>query len=99
MGQLPLRADEKWPEGVWDVEPFAKGDVKLVFFAPRDKDYQTSHEENEFYFIISGSGRLMIGGEVFDFTPGDAFFVPAGERHCFSEFSDDFSTWAVFFPE
>ena len=33
--KLPLAANEKWTEGVWDVEPFRKGDVSLVFFAPR----------------------------------------------------------------
>lgn len=97
MKRLPLPATEKWKEGVWDIEPFEKGGVKLIFFAPRNKDYQTSHEEDEFYFIISGTGRIRIGENTFAFEPGDVFFVPKGIPHNFTEFSDDFATWAVFF--
>ena len=33
--KLPLAANEKWAEGVWDVEPFKKDNVSLVYFAPR----------------------------------------------------------------
>ena len=46
---------------VWDVEPFRKGNVSLVFFAPRGVDHQTAHDKDEFYFILSGSGDLIIG--------------------------------------
>ena len=35
LAKLPLAANEKWTEGVWDGEPFKKGNVSLVFFAPR----------------------------------------------------------------
>ena len=81
--KLPLPANEKWTKGVWDVEPFKKGNVSLVFFAPRVVDNQTAHDEDEFYFIVRGSG--------------DAFFVEAGVPHRFENFTDDFATWAVFF--
>lgn len=97
MKKLPLPATEKWKEGVWDHEPFEKDGVKLIFFSPKNTDYQTSHEEDEFYFIISGSGKLKIGENTYSFAAGDAFFVPSGTFHNFTEFSDDFSTWAVFF--
>ena len=97
MKKLPLPATEKWKEGVWDVEPFERNGVKLIYFAPKNHDYQTDHEEDEFYFIISGSGKLRIGETTYSFESGDAFFVPAGVRHNFTEFTDDFATWAVFF--
>ena len=97
LARLPLAATEKWREGVWDVEPFKKDGVSLVFFAPRGHDYQTSHDEDEFYFIVRGSGELMIGGERSSFVAGDVFFVAAGAEHHFENFSDDFATWAVFF--
>ena len=32
LAKLPLPANEKWKEGVWDVEPFRKGNASLVFF-------------------------------------------------------------------
>ena len=97
LKQLPLPANEKWKQGVWDVEPFKKGNVTLVFFAPRGTDYQTFHEEDEFYFIARGSGELVVDGETFRCEAGDAFFVPAQTPHHFREFTDDFATWAIFF--
>ena len=95
--RLPLPATDKWKDGVWDIEPFSEWGAKLVFFAPKGIDYQTSHDEDEFYFIARGSGKLVIGDETFDFAVGDAFYVEANVPHHFEEFSDDFATWAVFF--
>ncbi len=97
LAGLPLPANEKWKEGVWDIEPFKKGDVSLVFFAPRGRDCQTFHDEDEFYFIARGTGELIIDGVSKVFEAGDVFFVPAKVPHHFENFSDDFATWAVFF--
>ena len=97
LRKLPLPATENWKEGVWDVEPFEKNGVKLVFFAPRGRDHQTSHDEDEFYFIVRGTGRLVIDAKMFECASGDAFFVEAGVPHHFENFTDDFVTWAVFF--
>lgn len=97
LAKLPLPATEKWKEGIWDVEPFEKAGVKLVFFAPRGTDYQTFHEEDEIYFIVRGSGSIVIDGESSPFEAGDVFFVAAKVPHRFENFSDDFATWAVFF--
>jgi mannose-6-phosphate isomerase-like protein (cupin superfamily) len=97
LAKLPLPQTEKWKDGVWDVEPFQKAGVKLVFFAPKGTDYQTFHEEDEFYFIARGTGKLVIGDDVFDCVAGDALFVDANVPHHFEDFSKDFATWAVFF--
>ena len=97
LEKLPLPANEKWKEGVWDIEPFRKGNVTLVFFAPRGTDYQTFHDEDEFYFVARGTGELIVEGERFSCASGDAFFVPAGKAHHFENFTDDFATWAIFF--
>ncbi len=97
FANLPFPADEKWKEGVWDVETFKRGKVSLVFFAPRGTDYQTFHDEDEFYFVVRGSGELIIGGKNFVCETGDALFVPAKTEHHFENFTDDFATWAIFF--
>lgn len=97
LAKLPLPATDKWKEGVWDVEPFEKKGVKLVFFAPQGTDYQTFHDEDEFYFIARGSGDLVIDDERFEFAAGDVFFVAARVPHHFVNFTADFVTWAVFF--
>ena len=96
LAKLPLPANDKWKEGVWDVEPFKAGSVSLVFFAPRVRDCQSFHDEDEFYFIVRGTGELIIDGERVPFAPGDVFFVPAKVPHHFENFTDDFATWAVF---
>ena len=97
LPKLPLPADKKWKEGVWDIEPFRKENVSLVFFAPRGIDYQTSHDEDEFYFIVRGNGELIINDERFACEIGDIFFVAARVPHHFENFTDNFATWAVFF--
>lgn len=97
LEKLPLPANEKWKDGVFDVEPFEKENVTLVFFAPRGTDYQTFHDEDEFYFIARGSGELMIENECFACGIGDALFVPAKATHRFENFTDDFAVWVVFF--
>lgn len=97
LAKLPGRADEKWTEGTWDIEPFEKAGVKLVFFAPRGVDHQTYHDEDEFYFIVRGSGDIVIGGERRPFGAGDVFFIEKNVEHRFENFSDDFATWAIFF--
>jgi len=97
LARLPLPATEKWKDGVWDLEPFEKGSVRLVFFAPRGVDYQTAHEKDEFYFIVRGSGELLIGDKRHRCASGDVFFVAAGVDHRFENFSDDLATWAIFF--
>lgn len=97
LAKLPLPADEKWKDGVFDIEPFKKGNVSLVFFAPRGTDYQTFHDEDEFYFIARGSGELIIDDERFSCAVGDVFFVSAKVSHHFENFTDDFATWAIFF--
>ena len=97
ISKLPLPSDDKWKDGVWDVEPFTNDGVTLVFFAPRGTDYQTFHDKHEFYFVARGSAELLMGDERVACAPGDALFVEAYREHHFENFSDDFATWAVFF--
>jgi mannose-6-phosphate isomerase-like protein (cupin superfamily) len=97
LTKVPLPATEKWPGGVWDVELFQRAGVKLIFFSPKGVDHQTTHEEDEFYFIVRGSGQIVIDGEIHSFSAGDVFFVEKHVTHRFEKFTDDFATWAIFF--
>jgi len=97
LAKLPLPANEKWKDGVFDIKPFKKENVSLVFFAPRRTDYQTFHNEDEFYFIVRGSGEIVIDDERLSCAVGDVFFVLAKLAHHFENFTDDFATWAIFF--
>src|SRR5512137_2199278 len=96
MARLPLAATERWPEGVWDTEAFAHGSMSVVLFTPRGKDYQSSHDQDELYVLLKGTGVLLVDGTRHPFGAGDVLFVPANKVHRFEEFSPDLVTWAVF---
>lgn len=95
--QLPKTVTEKWPDGIPFVEVFSKGNFTLEFFAPGRKDYQTPHDKDEFYIIVSGHADLVKDDEIIRCRPGDAIFVAMLERHRFENISPDFATWVVFF--
>lgn len=96
LAKLPGKVSEKWPQGERFARAFAHGSMSVEFYAPVGTDPQTPHEQDELYFIHSGSGEFVCEGERHRFTAGMAFFVPAGAEHRFENFSPDFSTWVVF---
>ncbi|HEY5228398.1 MAG TPA: cupin domain-containing protein [Opitutaceae bacterium] len=100
LAKLPLPSTTKWPEGVWDAQALAHGSMSIIVFAPRGRDYQTTHKQDELYIVVKGQGVLMIDDVPNPFVEGDALFVPANTPHRFSEFSDGLVTWAIFWgPE
>jgi mannose-6-phosphate isomerase-like protein (cupin superfamily) len=96
QARLPLPATDKWPQGVWDISPFARGSMSVVLFTPRGRDYQTPHEQDELYVVHRGIGRLVTPSGVIDFVAGDVLFVGAGEEHQFDDFTEDLVLWAIF---
>lgn len=72
------------------------GSMRTLIYAPKRVDEQTPHAQDELYIVVSGTGRFRKGDQVRDFGPGDVIFVEARVEHRFEDFSDDFSTWAVF---
>jgi mannose-6-phosphate isomerase-like protein (cupin superfamily) len=97
LAKLPLPANEKWKDGVWFANAFTNGNFELEFFAPRGTDFQTPHEKDEFYIIVSGTADLIKENEKINCKIGDAIFVKAGENHHFEKISNDFATWVIFF--
>src|SRR4051812_27667622 len=95
--RLPRPATERWPEGEYFVEAFARGSLAVELYAPPGRDSQSLHDRDEVYFVISGRGDFVVSGERTRFAAGDALFVPAGAEHRFENFSDDFATWVVFY--
>jgi mannose-6-phosphate isomerase-like protein (cupin superfamily) len=100
LATLPHPASTRWPDGVPFAEAFRHGSMVVELYAPRGRDRQTPHSRDELYFIVRGSGDFIHGNDRHRFGPGDTFFVPAGREHRFENFTDDFSTWVVFYgPE
>ncbi len=77
------------------------GTMTLRYYAPRNVDPQTPHDQDEIYIVESGSGYFVQGPDEAHlaraaFGPGDAIFVPAGQVHRFVDFTNDFETWVIF---
>ncbi len=79
------------------VELFRRGEFSAELYAPKDVDLQQPHEQDEVYIVASGSGTFLRGEERVSFVRGDFLFVPAGIVHRFEDFTEDFSTWVIFF--
>jgi len=96
LAKLPLPATAKWPQGVWDIPAFERGEATLLLFAPKHHDYQTPHSQDELYIVLRGSGTFRVAGRRYEFEPGDALFAAARNEHQFEQFTDDLLMWVVF---
>jgi mannose-6-phosphate isomerase-like protein (cupin superfamily) len=61
-------------------------------------DDQTPHTEDEIYVVRSGQATLVTTSGIVDVGPGSVVFVPAGERHKFTEISEDLALVVIFAP-
>ena len=50
-------------------------------FPPGMEAPPATHEADEYAFVLSGTVKCKIGGEIFTATAGCATFIPAGEEH------------------
>jgi len=87
-------------EGIPSAFVFEHGSLQVKMYRPNAQDLQKPHARDEIYVIARGSGWFVNGDERHAFQTGDVLFVPAGVAHRFEEFSEDFSTWVMFYgPE
>ena len=59
-------------------------------------DNQSSHDEDEVYFVLKGKGTIQIAGEDRPIHPGAIFYVPADTSHTFEEIEEDLSLLVFF---
>ncbi len=79
------------------ISLFNHGTLEIEVYKPNKVDLQQPHTKDEAYIIISGSGEFLNNDKRCTFKPGDFLFVPAGNIHRFENFTDDFSTWVIFY--
>lgn len=79
------------------ISLFQRGNLEVELYKPHLVDKQTPHDRDEAYIIASGSATFELEGNVTEVETGDFLFVPAHAVHKFPSFSEDFSTWVLFF--
>jgi mannose-6-phosphate isomerase-like protein (cupin superfamily) len=79
------------------LELYQHGTLSVEIYQPQHADLQKPHDRDEIYVVISGSGTFFCGGERASFVAGDFLFVPAFVEHRFEHFTEDFSTWVIFY--
>jgi len=56
--------------------------VKIITVNPHEAlSLQRHHKREEFWFVISGLGKVEIDGEEFKITPGSKFVIPKESTH------------------
>lgn len=79
---------------------FQHGTLAVELYKPDKVDKQTPHTRDEVYIIAAGNSLFNLEGKITRVAKGDFLFVPARARHHFLDFTDDFSTWVLFYgPE
>jgi len=78
---------------------FEHGTLLVEIYKPDKIDLQQPHTRDEVYIVISGSGEFLNNGVRSNVGIGDFLFVPAGIEHRFENFTDDFSTWVLFYGQ
>ena len=96
LARLPGAKTAEWPTGEPFTQALRRGTMSVEVFAPRGVDTQSPHDQDELYFVISGSADFTNGGARTNASTGDVLFVAAQVEHRFSNISDDFVTWVVF---
>jgi mannose-6-phosphate isomerase-like protein (cupin superfamily) len=91
IDELPGQQKNRW------IEVFRHGTLAVKLYAPRGSDPQEPHDQDEIYVIVAGTGLFRHGESETTFAPGDVLFVPAGDEHRFTRFTDDFATWVFLY--
>ena len=70
-----------------------------IYLLPRGSlDPQKPHNEDELYYVLSGSAVIEVGEEKKPVSSGSAVFVPAHIEHKFLEITEDLRVLVLFSP-
>ena len=72
------------------------GTMRIGLYAPRLRDDQTPHTQDELYVVTAGTAILVHDGDRRACGLGDVLFVAAGAPHLFEGMSKDFEVCVVF---
>ncbi len=72
--------------------------VGLYALQEGEPDPQRPHTEDEVYYVISGRGKIRVGGEDREVGPGSIIFVGAGVEHRFHSIAEALTILVIFAP-
>ena len=70
----------------------------LYVLEPGATDPQSPHTEDELYFVVSGAGRITVGGETRAVSAGSLIFVGATVPHRFHDVTERLELLVAFGP-
>jgi mannose-6-phosphate isomerase-like protein (cupin superfamily) len=82
-GEVAARLGPGGYEIVYETDRLQAG---VYLLAAPEPDTQSPHEWDELYFVLEGSGTLVVEGERLDLETGSAAFVPAQGEHRFEDY-------------
>ncbi len=73
------------------------GSMEVRWYAPKETDPQSPHDQDELYVVVVGRGWFVRGEERVPFRAGDVLFVPAHQPHKFDNFTPDLAVWLILY--
>jgi quercetin dioxygenase-like cupin family protein len=75
-----------------------RGSLGYSVFTPGTTLAPVCHETEEFAYVVSGRGELLLDDEVLPFRKGDALYIPRGLWHAVSNTGDEDAVMVFGFP-
>jgi quercetin dioxygenase-like cupin family protein len=75
-----------------------RGSLGYSVFTPGTTLAPVCHETEEFAFVVSGQGELLLDGHALAFGQGDALYIPGGVWHAVSNTGEEDAVMVFGFP-
>ena len=88
------------PDGTHWIEHLTVADLSAGTYSipAGGTDGQEPHTEDEIYVVTAGRAVLQAGGDSAPVGPGSVVYVAAGERHRFTDITEDLAAFVLFAP-
>ena len=73
-----------------------RGTMRIILLAPGSVQPQAPHDQDELYIVLQGAGIFDKAGDKRPVAEGDVLFVEAGVPHGFTDVTEGFEAYAVF---
>ena len=67
--------------------------IQTTDVEPKGMQFLHSHEQEQCYYIISGSGKMFIDDQTQEVKKGDAVFIPSNSTHGIENIGEEILTY------